>query len=80
MPAPRQGRPAQEGLEHVEFVLYDDKDTFLRKYAGKEFDLHAVDRGVNPEIAYKLPSYGVKFHLLNLPAAVYLQLKTGLVE
>lgn len=80
LPAPKSGEDTREGLEHVEFVLYDDKDVFLQKYAGKDFILRAADRGVNPEIGFKLPSYTIKFHLLNLPTAVYLQNKLGLTD
>jgi uncharacterized protein len=78
VPAPKADVPTAEGLEHIEFVLYDDKDDFLRKYAGKPFGLQAADRGVNPDIVFKLPSYAVKFHLLNLPTAIYLERKLGL--
>lgn len=78
LPAPKPGIETKEGLEHVEFVLYIDKDDFLQKYAHKQFDLKAADRGINPEIGYKLPSCGVKFHLLSLPAVVYLEHKLGL--
>lgn len=80
LPAPKAGVKTKEGLEHVEFVLFDDKDDFLKKYAGKQFDLKAADRGINPEIGYKLPSYGVKFHLLSLPIVIYLEHKLGLHE
>jgi len=37
--------------------------------------MQAADRGINPEIGFKLPSYTVKFHLLNLPTVVYLEAK-----
>lgn len=80
LPAPKEGVPTKDGLEHVEFVIYDDKEAFLKKNEDKTFDLRAADRGVNPEIGFKLPSYGVKFHLLSLPAVIYLQRKTGIVE
>lgn len=78
VPAPKPGVLTREGLEHVEFVLFDDQKTFLEKYRGKRFELKAADRGINPEIAYKLPSYGVKFHLLSLTTVVYLERKLGL--
>jgi predicted metalloenzyme YecM len=80
LPAPKSGEDTREGLEHVEFVLFDDQVTFLKKYSGKAFNLRAADRGVNPEIGFKLPSYSVKFHLLSLPTAVYLQNKLGMTE
>ena len=80
LPAPKEGADTSEGLEHVEFVLYDDKETFLKKYSHKTFELKAADRGINPEIAYKLPHYVVKFHLLNLPTVVYLEQKLGMTD
>jgi predicted metalloenzyme YecM len=78
LPAPKEGKPYPEGLEHVELVIYDDIPTFLKKYNRKDFDLRAVDRGINPEIGLELGNgYSVKFHLLSLPTAVYLQQKLG---
>jgi uncharacterized protein len=78
VPAPKPSKPFAEGLEHVELVLFDDKDAFLAKYAGKNFDLVSADRGINPEIGLKLEHCAVKFHLLNLPTVVYLEKKLGL--
>lgn len=80
LPAPKASVPTKEGLEHVELVLYDDKETFLKKYSHKEFNMQAADRGINPEIGFKLPTYTVKFHLLNLPTVVYLEHKLGIVD
>ena len=42
--------------------------------------MQAADRGINPEIGFKLPSYTVKFHLLNLPTVVYLEAKLGIKD
>lgn len=81
LPAPKPGTPTAEGLEHVEFVLYDDLGIFLGKYAHKQFNMQSADRGINPEVGYKLPSgRGVKFHLLNLPTVVFLEKKLGLTD
>lgn len=78
LPAPKAGSEHQEGLEHIEFVLYDDIPTFLEKYKGKSFKMAAADRGVNPEIGLQLGELSVKFHLLNLPTVVYLENKLGM--
>jgi predicted metalloenzyme YecM len=78
LPAPKEGITTPEGLEHVEFVLFDDKADFLKKYSDKKFELHAADRGINPEIVFRLPTYTVKFHLLSLPTVVYLEKKLGI--
>lgn len=78
LPAPKAGSEHQEGLEHVEFVLFDDIPTFLKKYEGKPFEMRAADRGINPEIGIQLGELSVKFHLLNLPTVVYLEHKLGM--
>lgn len=78
LPAPKAGSEHQEGLEHVEFVLFDDILTFLKKYEGKPFELRAAERGINPEIGLQLGELSVKFHLLNLPTVVYLEHKLGM--
>jgi predicted metalloenzyme YecM len=80
LPAPKQGSEHKEGLEHIEFVLYDDFPTFLKKYAGKPFNMKSADRGINPEIGLQLGDFTVKFHLLNLPTVVYLEHKLGIQE
>lgn len=80
LPAPRPGKTHKEGLEHIEFVLFDDFPTFLEKYKGKPFETQAADRGINPEIGLRLGNYTVKFHLLALPVVVYLQNKLGISE
>ncbi|HUC95762.1 MAG TPA: VOC family protein [Candidatus Saccharimonadia bacterium] len=78
LPAPKSGAQHVEGLEHVEFVLYDDIPTFLKKYESKPFEMRAADRGINPEIGLQLGEYSVKFHLLNLTTVVYLEHKLGM--
>ena len=80
LPAPKAGKDLPEGLEHIEFVLYDDIPTFLKKYEGKPFEMRAAARGINPEIGLKLDNYTIKFHLLNLPTVVYLEYKLGVTE
>jgi len=81
LPAPKEGKPYPEGLEHVELVLFDDIETFLEKYKGKDFDLRAVNRGINPEIGYELgDGLSVKFHLLGLPTVIYLENKLGITS
>jgi predicted metalloenzyme YecM len=80
LPAPKEGVKVDEGLEHVELVLFDAKEEFLKKYAGKQFEMQSADRGINPEIGFRLPTYTVKFHLLSLPTVVYLEKKLRIVE
>ncbi len=78
LPAPKPHSPHADGLEHVEFVIFDDIETFLAKYPDKPFNLDAAQRGTNPEIGLKLGEYSVKFHLLSLPTVLYLEHKLGI--
>lgn len=78
LPAPKAGSEHTEGLEHIEFVLFDDFPIFLKKYEGKPFEMRAADRGINPEIGLQLSGLSVKFHLLSLPTVVYIENKLGL--
>ena len=80
LPAPKPGANYEEGLEHIEFVLYDAIPTFLEKYEGKQFELRAADRGINPEIGLNLGRYTIKFHLLSLTTVVYLEHKLGITS
>lgn len=73
LPVPKATDTYTEGLEHVEFVLYSDLPTFAAKYPEKQFEMRASDRGINPEIGYKLGKYGVKFHMLSLGTVLYLE-------
>ncbi len=77
---PREGVTTEEGLEHVEFVLFDSLEDFLHKHSDKQFNMHAATRSINPEVAFKLPSCTVKFHLLSLPTVIYLERKLGITD
>lgn len=80
LPAPKPGVRTNEGLEHVELVLFDDIETFLKKHPDKTFGMQAADRSINPEITFRLPTFTVKFHLLNLPTVYFLEKKLGMTE
>lgn len=80
LPAPKEGVTTKEGLEHVEFVLFDSLDDFLDKHSEKTFNMAAATRGINPEVAFRLPSYTVKFHLLSLPTVIYIEQKLGITD
>lgn len=80
LPAPKEGSEKPEGLEHIQFVIYNDLQTFIQKYPDKNFDTRAIERGVNPMIAYKFNDGTVKFHRLNLATAIYLEEKLNLSE
>ncbi|HSD56162.1 MAG TPA: VOC family protein [Candidatus Saccharimonadales bacterium] len=80
LPAPKQGSSYGAGLEHVELVLYDDFDTFLKKYPRDDYEMKASSRSVNPDIGLHMPTFTVKFHLISLAAAVFLENQLGFKE
>lgn len=63
LPSVKDGSPYAEGLEHCEFVIDVDFATFIARYPTIHFDLRALHKESNPDIAVKLPSgHSVKFH------------------
>jgi len=62
--APKEGQICPSGLEHVEFVLKDDFDSFMAKYPNVVWDTTAVNQPMFPMIKLKLTdTTQVKFHL-----------------
>jgi len=80
LPAPKEGSPFEEGLEHAEMVIYDNKEKFLEKYKDKNFDMKSADRGINPEIGFYFDQYAVKFHLLSLATVLFIEEKMRINE
>ena len=65
--APKEGQVCPSALEHVEFVIDSDFDTFVKKYPGLNFDVSKVDQPTFPMVTLKLSeNTQVKFHLTPL--------------
>ncbi len=62
LPSPKEGSPHPEGLEHVEFVIPDKFEVFMKKYPDIKFDLNGINKTVNPDISIKYDGFSVKFH------------------
>ena len=61
--APKEGQICPSGLEHVEFVLKEDFDSFMAKYPNVSWDTTAVNQPMFPMIKLKLSdTTQVKFH------------------
>lgn len=61
--APKEGQICPSGLEHVEFVLNEDFDSFMKKYPNVPWDTSAVNQPMFPMIKLKLTdTTQVKFH------------------
>jgi predicted metalloenzyme YecM len=62
--APKEGQKCSSALEHAEFVIDTDFDTFVKKYPNLDWDLTAVSQPTFPMVKLKLSDYTqVKFHL-----------------
>lgn len=62
--APKDGQVCPSALEHAEFVIDTDFDTFVKKYPNLDWDLTAINQPTFPMVKLKLSKdTQVKFHL-----------------
>lgn len=62
--APKEGQICPSALEHVEFVLKESFDSFMKKYPNITWDISALNQLDFPMIKLKLnKNTQVKFHL-----------------
>lgn len=61
--APKEGQTCFSGLDHVEFVIKEDFDSFMKKYPNLPWDTSKVNQPMFPMIKLKLSdTTQVKFH------------------
>lgn len=76
LPAPKEGSPYKEGLEHAEFVvLGGDLEGFRVAHPHLEpfFKMGGMNKTVNPELGLKEFDMSVKFHELALGKVVRIE-------
>jgi predicted metalloenzyme YecM len=79
IPSPKTGSAYPLGLEHVECVVAEPLSRFIQRFPLMKFDIRAMKKALNPEVALKLPSgKSVKFHNLPLENVIELEKKMGL--
>lgn len=62
--APKEGQECPSALEHAEFVIDTDFDSFVKKYPNLNWDLTAINQPTFPMVKLKLSDHTqVKFHL-----------------
>lgn len=62
--APKEGQICPSALEHAEFVIDTDFDSFVQKYPNLDWDLTALNQPTFPMVKLKLSeNTQVKFHL-----------------
>lgn len=72
VPAPKLDNTYKQGIEHAEFVIIGEMDTFRDKYSHITFDDSTWNDAINPElvIALKDGSGVIKFHHQSVGAAI----------
>lgn len=79
LPAPKEGSPYAEGLEHAELVVIGSLERFLKRHDDVLFSLKGMDKKINPEAGLKDGNFSVKFHQQQLGAVVRIEKQIGIV-
>ncbi|MDN5275245.1 MAG: putative dihydroxybiphenyl dioxygenase [Candidatus Saccharibacteria bacterium] len=78
LPAPKEGSPFSEGLEHAELVVIGSLERFIDRHSDLPFSLKGMDKTINPEAGLKDGVFSVKFHEQQLGAVVRIENKVGM--
>jgi predicted metalloenzyme YecM len=63
--APKEKQICPSALEHVEFVIQESFESFIKRYSNISWDVSAINQKDFPMVKLKLDTYiQVKFHLL----------------
>lgn len=62
LPAPKAGSNYPEGFEHVEFVISESFEDFMKRYPSAVFDKKGLSKKVNAELRISFGNLSVKFH------------------
>lgn len=73
LPAPKEGSPYPEGLEHAELVVIGDVEKFAQHHSDLPFNRKGMDKVINPELGLKTDGLSVKFHEQPLGAVVRIE-------
>lgn len=77
LPAPKTGKTTQTGWEHVEFVIHESFEDFMRRYPQAVFDVSGIAKPHNPEIELVFEDCAVKFHHVALEDLVAREARLG---
>jgi predicted metalloenzyme YecM len=73
LPAPKEGSPYAEGLEHAELVVVGSLERFMNRHKDLSFSLGGMSKQINPEAGLKAEGTSVKFHEQQLGAVVRIE-------
>jgi uncharacterized protein len=80
LPAPKEGSPYAEGLEHAELVVIGDIEKFAKRHSKLAFDRRGMGKLINPELGLKTDVMSVKFHEQPLGAVVRIEQRLAAVQ
>ena len=70
LPAPRAGKPYQNGFEHAEFVINSEINEFVLKHPILPFNTENIGKRINPDVKLTVGAFTVKFHPYSLAHVV----------
>lgn len=76
LPSPKAGSRYKEGWEHIECVMNESLESFMKKYPNLDFDLKGLSKSTNKEVRLKLGNLSVKFHEMSLEEVIQNEKKT----
>lgn len=80
LPAPKEGSPYIEGLEHAELVVVGNLERFLERHSELPFTYKGINKSINPEAGLKTAGISVKFHEQQLGAVVRIEKQLGITK
>ena len=80
LPAPKEGSPYKEGLEHAELVVIGGLERFIKRHEGLSFSYGGMGKAINPEAGLKAEDISVKFHEQQLGAVVRIEKQLGITK
>jgi predicted metalloenzyme YecM len=78
LPAPKEGSPYTEGLEHAELVVIGSLERFIQRHGDLSLSLKGMSKKINPEASLKDGAFSVKFHEQQLGAVVRIENALGM--
>ncbi|MFN8579236.1 MAG: VOC family protein [Candidatus Sericytochromatia bacterium] len=74
LPSPKKDTNYESGLEHIEFVIEEGLDYWIKKYPNINFEQSGMSKDLNPEIKISLSNnLSVKFHPLSLDKVIEIE-------
>lgn len=62
VPAPKPNKETKEGFEHIEVVIDESFDDFMKEYPNLAFNQKGLAKELNPELEIEFEDCAVKFH------------------